>query len=297
MTYSLREIKQKLKDASNSFNWELQNISTNPNILKLTNAYTIKEIIEGIDDLELFKDQIDKIRSSVLFTVSGDPLRADSRLISEINTNLNYLKNSIDNLLEALTKVVPDESPDSINIKLPPIDDFDDLSNVSKDLHVALTQVLYLDEINASVKIESVENGSIWLNVFIYSQIAVTVIGRLAWAAAVVYKKILEGRLVEEQIRAYNVKNDSLEDVRESHKRMLNVLIQVEAEYINSESFKNNVPENIERIKNSIKMLAELLDKGAEIHPALTTSEQVSNLFPDMKRLPTIESKIKQITE
>ena len=64
-------------------------------------------------------------------------------------------------------ETVPEENQYSINIKLPEIKDFDQLSNVSRDIHIALSQVLFNDEINGETKIISVENGSIWINVFV----------------------------------------------------------------------------------------------------------------------------------
>lgn len=42
-------------------------------------------------------------------------------------------------------------------------------------------------------------------------------------------------------------------------------------------------------------MLSNLIDKGAEIHPALNQPESVKNLYPKMDELQTLESKIKRI--
>ena len=72
-------------------------------------------------------------------------------------------------------------------------------------------------------------------------------------------------------------------------------MIQAEAEHIQSEHFKNNAPENLKRIKNSISIFAELIGKGAEIQPALVAPENVANLFPDPTNLIGLESKIKKI--
>jgi hypothetical protein len=41
----------------------------------------------------------------------------------------------------------------------------------------------------------------------------------------------------------------------------------------------------------------ELIEKGAEVHPALMAPENVKNLYPDFKKLGSVESKIKQIAE
>jgi len=97
-------------------------------------------------------------------------------------------------------------------------------------------------------------------------------------------------------VRGLKVKNDSLQDILNAQKAETELMIEAEAEHINSEHFKENVPENIERIKNSITIFAELIGKGAEIHPALIAPEDVSNLFPDTKNLIGLESKIKRIT-
>lgn len=193
-----------------------------------------------------------------------------------------------------MDETTPAENSNSINIKLPPVKDFDDLANVSKEFHLALTQVLYIDEINGETKIESVDNGSIWINVLVGAA-GLAVVASLVWSAAVVYKKILEGKLLAEQVRSLKIKNDSLEDILKAQKEATSALIQAEAEHIQSEHFQEKIPENLERIKNSIKLFADIIDRGAEIHPAIVAPEQVSNLFPDMKNVVGIESKIKKL--
>lgn len=191
-------------------------------------------------------------------------------------------------------KTVPNENINSINIKLPQINDFDELSKVSRELHISLTQVLYNEEIKGETKIVSVQNGSIWFNVYV-GETAVIVAASIAWAAAVIYKKIQEGKLLEQQVRALQVKNESLEDVLKAQKNETNLMIQAESEHIQSEHFKLNAADNIERIKNSISVFADLIGKGAEIHPALVATENISNLFPDVSKLLGLESKIKRL--
>lgn len=71
------------------------------------------------------------------------------------------------------------------------------------------SQAIFNDEIRGESKIVSVENGSIWFNVLV-GPAAVGVIASLAWSGAVIYRKILEGRLLEQQVHGLKVKNDSL---------------------------------------------------------------------------------------
>ena len=213
---------------------------------------------------------------------------------SQIEANLILLKTLSENFSTVLLKTVPEEDLDSINIKLPEVNDFDELSKVSREIHLGLTQIIFNDEIKGQTKIVSVENGSIWLNVLVGST-AVGVIASLVWSSAVIYKKIQEGKLLEQQVRGLKVKNDSLEDILKAQKAETELMISAEAQHIDSEHFKEKAPENIERIKNSITTFADLIGRGAEIHPALVAPESVSNLFPDPTKLVNLESKIKKL--
>jgi len=69
----------------------------------------------------------------------------------------------------------------------------------------------------------------------------------------------------------------------------------MEAKYVYEQHFKEEDCEKIERIKLAITQFTELITKGVEIQPSLLVPENVNNLFPDMKNLPSIVSKIKQI--
>lgn len=293
MENSLKEIKNSLKGILDKFVFENK---VNPNgtyvISKLNN---IRFVLIELSKLKLFDTYLNRLLGSIIFTSSQDSMTVQSIEANEIIYNLKNLKDVSENFLSVLIRTIPEEDPNSINIKLPTINDFDELSNVARSIHIALTQVVLDKEIDGHTKIVSVENGSIWFNVFVGST-AITLVASLAWSAAVIYKKIQEGRLLEEQIRSMKIKNESLTDILKAQKADTDLMIIAEAENILSNYFKQNVPENLERIKNSIKIFAELIDKGAEIHPALIAPEKVSNLFPDTKNLLGIESKIKKLT-
>jgi len=118
----------------------------------------------------------------------------------------------------------------------------------------------------------------------------------MVWSAAVIYKKINEGRLLWEQVRGLKVKNDSLEDILEAQKIVTDELKKAEASYITKKYYKENIPENMQRLENSISILSWLIAKGAEIEPNIDSPEEVWNLFPDFKKIDSIESKIKKLT-
>lgn len=293
MKSTLKTTKLHLKNILSITDWKVEQ-SPNGQLQKISGLNNIRSVIKEIESLNLFESVVSNLKNSVLYTTSKDSLNVQNNEVNIINSQLNILQILAQSFLNLLLKIVPDEDPNSINIKLPEIKDFDDLSKVSRDIHLGLTQVIMNDEINGHTDIVSVENGSIWFNVFV-GVTAVPIIASLVWSSAVIYKKIQEGKLLEQQVRGLKVKNDSLDDILKAQKAETAILIQAEAENINSEHFKVNIPENIERIKNSISTFADLIGRGAEIHPALIAPEKVSNLFPDPTKMISIESKIKKL--
>jgi hypothetical protein len=295
METSLKIIKQQLQAILTRFEWKIEPIQSS-STTTLHGLIDLRRVLNELESLELFSTITVKLKNSVIFTSANDRMNVQNGEAQNINNELTFLKTLIQNFLNILLRTIPEENSNSINIKLPEVSDFDDLSKVSREIHLALTQVILNDEINGETKIVSVENGSIWFNVFV-GITALPVVASLAWSAAVIYKKIQEGKLLEQQVRGLKVKNDSLEDILKAQRAETELMIQAEAEHINSEHFKENAPENIERIKNSISTLADLIGKGAEIHPALVAPENVSNLFPDPTKLMNVESKIKKLTD
>jgi hypothetical protein len=297
MDTSLKLIKQQLQNILKRLDWNAENITNNQgqtNNMKLSGLTNIRSVINDIKTLNLFDAVVLSLSNSAIFTTANDQMNVQIQEGQGIVASLTLLKTLSTNFLNVLLTTVPEEDVNSINIKLPPVNDFDELSKVSRDIHIGLSQVIFNDEINGQTKIVSVENGSIWLNVFVGAS-AVTVIASLVWASAVIYKKIQEGKLLAESVRSLKVKNDSLQDILKAQKAETDLMIQAEAEHISSTHFQENKPENIERIKNSITTFAELIGKGAEIHPALVAPENVSNLFPDLTKLIGVESKIKRL--
>jgi hypothetical protein len=297
MDSSLKQIKLQLQDIIKRLDWKSENVNLGGNagmVMNISGLNNIRGVVNDITTLHLFDNIAEVLKKSVIFTTANNEINIQVNEGKEIVNNLNSLKSLSTNFLNVLLKTVPEEDVNSINIKLPNVSDFDELSKVAREIHLGLTQVILNDEINGQTKIVSVENGSIWFNVFVGAS-AVTVIASLTWASAVIYKKIQEGKLLAQHVRGLKVKNESLEDILKAQKAETDSMIQAEAEHIASEHFKENAAENIERIKKSITTFADLIGRGAEIHPALVAPENVSNLFPDPTKLIGVESKIKRL--
>jgi hypothetical protein len=297
MNFPLNQIRDQIAESWQNLTWDVNVDPVNGVYSNIDGCVSIREAIVTAERFGLFKGVTENLRDSSLFERNTDKIRVRATEATEIDSLATQLEDLLGGLKDALEIVLPKEDSSSINIKLPPVNDFDDLSRYSRDLHLAFTQVLYLDEVNGNVKIESVQNGSIWLNVVVEGATALALIGSLIWASAVIYKKLLEGKMMEQQLRALSIRTDSMSNVMDAQKEALAQVVQLEAEHIANNNFNERQPENVERIKNSIELFASLLDKGAEIHPSIGAPESIANLYPSMKALPVIESKIKKLSE
>jgi hypothetical protein len=190
------------------------------------------------------------------------------------------------------------EAADSdIYLRLPKSDDLPALTQQLNIFQKILEQTILDPKIGGKMAVKSVDNGSFIIQLGLGSITAVTVVGSLTWAAAVVYKKYQEALLVKLHVESLEIRNEALNDIKEAQKKLLSGIVTAEALHLEKETYGEENPERLERIKHSIEMMQGLLEKGAEVHPALMAPEQVKNLFPDLHKLGSIESRIKQIAE
>jgi hypothetical protein len=303
---SLKEIKKTIKQALSLHTFvasEIKIPSDTPGQADrsgthFTDVNHMRDIVYLLDNIGLFKSQIKALRGTSIFKYQENKLNILKNEAAIISNNFKYIMDNAIELAIILDEIVPDENPNSINIKLPSnVTTLDDLSQVSRELHLAISQVIFNEEINGEEKITGVENGSIWVNIFLRTSAAATLIASISWSAIVLLKKKRELDLFSKQVQAYGLQVANNESLLEMNKKQIDIVVEAEAEYILSEHFKNSPEDNIERIKNSIRIVSKMIDNGAEIHPSITSPEPVSNLFPSMKNLLAVESKIKKIGE
>ncbi|WP_316826028.1 hypothetical protein [Pedobacter miscanthi] len=263
--------------------------------IEVGNLVPIRKAIRNIEKTDIASEIINRLKETEIFDISGDGLRMKTADVNELISDLNNLSMIAQEISKSLTKVIGEPAENSIFIKLPEVRDFNDLSKAADSFQKILSQTIVNEEINGEINIKSVENGSIWLEVALGTTLAVAAIGSLAWAAAVVYKKFQEGRMLSQTVNAKKIQNKTKQDLGDALKVMLDYVVEAEAQHFCEEHYGQADPEKIERVKFTIKELMAEMDKGAEVHPALSAPENVKNLFPDMKNIIGLASRIKQI--
>lgn len=269
---------------------------SNATTVYFKNIEHTQEFINQIKNLVSFQTEIEKLEKTLFFTMKKNtplPPQDAQNIINIINSIIANAKN-IHNLIKDL---LPPQNDDTISIKMPPISDFSDLVLTMKTLEKAITQVIVHKDIGGYAKVDTWEPGSLWLSIIVGTPIAVRLIGSVVWSATVVYKKLQETKIFEEHAKLIRAKNETIQDLVEGNKRLINELIELEAKNIQNEHFKSTDPEHLERLKNTISTFSELIFRGTEIHPSLTAPESSKELFPPMDAIDTVISKVKAIED
>lgn len=291
----LRNIKRIIEANIGNLSLKHQYVGGEPTIYEFSGIQNTKKALHGLEEIEIFKDAIQQLKDSALYQTHTDKLKVAIEEFRKISETFDEVAYGCYYLQKVLDKSLSDISPNSISIKLPRIVDFDDMSKILLDLNKAITIPVVDKKINGKIKIEYVESGSIWLIVALGTPLAVGLIGSICWSSAVINKKRQEAKMFEEHVKTLELNNQNQKILIDAQQKQLGLLLDAEAKSIVNEYYKENNNEQIERLKLSIETLGKLILKGAEVHPALNSPEEVKNLFPDFNKLNLIESKIKSI--
>ncbi|HMK17678.1 MAG TPA: hypothetical protein VK492_05765 [Chitinophagaceae bacterium] len=294
----LQAIKQVLDESIPNLKTTRQDQERQGNKYYLySNLDAFRKAVNKLKKANLFIGLITQLENSDLFRIGGDQISIHSGVGNQIEDNIARLKMVAENLNAALTDIVGPLKENTINIKLPQISDFQDLSLVSRDLQNVIGQVVINDHINGTVEITSVENGSIWIEVFLGSHLAVLLIARISKVANSIYQRILENQILTGKARQSRLEGEINEQILIHESKMISLLIEVETKAIQNEFFKNDEPELTKRIEQSISTLKNLMVKGTEIHPALTAPKEMKSEFPNHNLLKSLTDQLKLLTD
>ncbi len=292
----LKEIKEIIDSVIPGFVINTENVIIGgTTYLHFKNIIAFKKALAELRKTDLFESIIDDIISNPAINTTTNEINANFEVGHQLLTKINNLKITAVNLSEALAPIVKEASENTVYIKLAEVRDFSDLAEAANSFNKIFSQTILGEEIGGEVFIQTVENGSIWLEVSLGSIKAVSVVASITLSAALAFREYQKGLYIKESTRARKIKNDKAEALQAAYKLLLDDLIDSEAAFIESKYYEKEDPERIERIKLSIKMLSEQMQKGADILPSKKIPPEIASEFPDLKNLPMLTSKIKEI--
>jgi len=296
---TLREIRialDKIDLATPMF--AIGQIAQNPNMGNVSNLNAFRSRFASFDTIPFFNKEKQIIKSSFLFQTVSDQLNHDRNQLQDLLRTAETIRLGAEALKGALASILPAPDKDTVVVKLPGAKDLEEVVEYLSTFQRALASNVINSKINGQVVVKSWQPGSLWLDIYLGTAAAITLVGGMIWSAAVIRKKQAEVKILEKIVDSMEIKNQMLDGIRKGVDDHIQMVVESEAVNLAAHNFgESENREQIERLKMGIKDLAGLIEKGAEVHPALTAPEDVKNLFPDFTKLELIESKQKLISE
>ena len=127
--------------------------------------------------------------------------------------------------------------------------------------------------------------------------LAVKLLGDITWSSAYISTQINKQKEQELQLREMEARVEMIEELKETQSKYLNKLIDNEIIHISKEHFSDENSERDKKIKNTIKLFSEIIQRGGEFHPSLISPQEIKDSYPDFNTIEFIESKVKQIIQ
>jgi len=254
---------------------------------------TLKKYIENLEEIELFSTEIDILKKSLVYS-GKDEIQVANNEAENLMQAVVSLRNKVELILDIVHSSNFVGKEDLLFIKLPEFKSFEELSKYSRDLQKAIEIPILDDAINGEVNIIGADKGSVILYVTLGTIAAVKLVAGICWAAAVLRKKNAEAKAFEEHAKTLELKNDALSSLIDAQKQQLKNIAEAEATALANGLLNHNDPETVARLKLSMEIISNMIDKGAKIIP-MTTDKEVQNSFPNYNELNLIESSIRQL--
>lgn len=294
----LREIQMILSENLPLVRFENTQIANfNPPQYSIYNVLEINKAINNLSQIGIFQSILHSLRATSLYNNLEDTIRVNTEENDTISRLINQLYATGSSLLEALDLVLHSQNlgNNNIGIKMNTVNNIDDIIEISEKLKKVIDLPLAEYQEGGEAKILNFDSGSFWIDIILPTSASVTLIGSIAWAGAVIFKKYQEAFAFKQYADGLEIQKEHLKVLSEAAKAKIDLDIEAEAKLIQNEFFNNGDNDQLGRLKHSIKEYSELIQKGVEIHPALTAPEKVENLFPNYSNLNLIESKQKYL--
>lgn len=269
--------------------------NSNPKTYQLTNSDSLQTALYEIKELGLFEDIINSLEKQSFYSFTGKSIVISDQEYRIIIKQIPELKTIVKGIVAAISQTIDENDTNVVSVKIPAPQNFDELETTSGKLHKIFSQTLSADGIDGGIRIKNFDTGSYWIDIIASSKGIIPIIAGLAWSGVIVFKKLQEGRLVQQQVREMKISNKAIEEIVEKSKEAVNSVADIEANHLYKTLFKGKDNEQVERIKMALKELADLYSKGAEIHPTIDAKSEIKELFPNFEKLEGVMSKIKKI--
>lgn len=278
----------------------LENVSLTLNSNNLRNLIKFKNLIETIKEYELtfYYEIIKELERSEIYSTTQDSITIYEDSLKTIFYQGKYIIDSLMSLKMVFSNIIPTPNENELSIKLPQPTSFESLLKDMTKIEKQLSIVVNDEDIQSYIQLGKWEHGSFWVDIIIGTSIAVSIIGSITWAAAYIASQINKNKEHTLYLQKIETEVAMLKSIREKQDLYLDKIYENEVLHIQEKHFENK--ENNQRnkkIKDTIKLFADIIQRGGEFQPSLISPKSIKESYPDFKDIEHIPSKVPQITE
>jgi hypothetical protein len=263
----------------------------------ISNLHGFKKFLASVDNIPALASQVSFLKNSWAYATQQNQLQfpnTDASYHTIVHAASDLIR-SARVLKETLHHVGLSETEECISVKLSNDSGLRNVSDTLTSLNKAIAQVIAESPISGEVVVRGWEIGSLWIVLYLGTIAAVKLVADLVRAALIVRQEKLKGDWIEQQISGYQIKNDLVDNLASAVNAHLKHLVESESRAIEDKTFDTHDNERQERLKESIRILADLTYKGIQIYPSLDAPPEIREIFPDPNAFGTVLSTIQQL--
>jgi hypothetical protein len=268
----------------------------------VSNFRQFKDAVRRLALIPQLSELAQEIQTDSLFDIDGDDFQTDGASVSRMRSKADELFRAAATLKYILHETVPQVQPETVILTIPSQKDLKTTTELLEEFRKSLSPLVFEPGIDGKLDVIRWESGSLLVFLLVGTMAAVRFIARALQAAAIAYQEVQKGRaaaqhveLLKEHVRGSKIKNEVMEVIAQAQKDRIKEVVAAESKAVELEIFGDTTNERLERIKLSVKTLAELLEQGATVTPALEMPAEDQAKFPDIEHLLTVGPSVKQI--
>jgi hypothetical protein len=282
----LRDIHQLINEFAIKLDIGHEDIKNQPKIIKLTNIQQVIYALKRLETTGILKSKFDKIKVVEAFYLSPHETISFPRPQAEqLIQNIANLRQELMVIRTIIPEIIPTQNELSLSIKLPKIDDLDELSGIIKKLDKIFNQLLVNKYVEGQVKLQNFDTGSNWIEVLTNSLPALSVISFIIYMVIQLKREQIKNNELLEVARNRKITNDMLENISKQLSSNLDTLLENDIKSLMQRAGAPDTDkEYFERIKYCVNEMTGLIDKGLQFFPASKSPNEIKSIFPDFSK-------------
>lgn len=253
--------------------------------VQCSGVLSVRKSMEILNQLAPLQSIIAAARGTAIFQSVNDTVILSQEAAHQIVSLTQQLNGTVSSMIGAIRVVeIPEQSPYSLSVKLPPTSTLENLISVLKLCQQGFDRPAY-DLIGEGTHIEGFDRGSFWIELAVATPMAFKIIAKILEMVKKYRIDRLEVDYAFEALRSKKIQNDHLQALQATTQEQLENFAKSYADEVINQCASpdkdlSQFNETRVSIANSIKEFDRLIDKGLEVHPAFNASIEVQKLMP-----------------